>query len=93
MRIDLPFDCIKFDGGLRLGGKEKSVCMVYSITRFQDLLGINWHFQGINVNGNFCYVILNTVEYYLYHRRSLKEFLPQLSTEGYKADLRNVGTC
>ena len=97
MRIDLPFDRIEFDGGLRLCGKEKRCVhgvQRYTINQFQDLnrlLGINWHFRGINVNGDFCYVILNTVEYYLYHRRPLKEFMPSLTGERYTADLRDVG--
>ena len=97
VKIDMPFDRIKFDGGLRLCGKEKRCVQGvqrFSITRFQDLnslLGLNWHFRGINVNGDFCYVILNTVEYYLYHRRPLKEFMPSLTTEGYRAVLRDMG--
>lgn len=72
----MPFDRIEFDGGLRLCGKEKRCVhgvQRFSIIRFQDLnglLGVNWHFRGINVNGDFCYVI---VEYYLYHRRPLKD--------------------
>ena len=96
VRIDMPFDRIEFDGGLRISGKEKrSIHGVqrYTIAQFQDLnrlLGVNWHFRGINANGDFCYVIRNTVEYYLYHRRPLKEFMP--STEGSSPiKLRDTG--
>jgi hypothetical protein len=90
VRINMPFDRIEFDGGLRISGKEKRSVHVhgvqrYTIAQFQDLnrlLGTNWHFRGINANGDFCYVILNTVEYYVYHRRPLKEFMPPISAEG-----------
>ena len=97
IRIDMPFDRIEFDGGLRLYGKEKRCVhgvQHYTIARFQDLnclLGMDWHFRGINANGDFCYVMLNTIEYYLYHHRALKEFKLQLSTEGCHAVLRDNG--
>ena len=82
VRIDLPFDKIEFNGGLRTYGVKK--CCVrgieyYTITKFQDLnplLGVNWHWRGIDVNGDFCYVILKTIEFYLYPRRPIKEFIP-----------------
>ena len=88
VRIDLPFDRIEFYGGLRVHGVKK--CCIrgiqrYTITKFEDLnlpLGVNWHFRGINTNGDFCYVILSTVEFYLYHRRSLKEFVPSPTVNG-----------
>ena len=47
--------------------------------QYQDLnhlLGVDWHFRGINENGDFCYVILDTLELYLYRRRPIKEFMP-----------------
>lgn len=52
------------------------------IARYQDLnklLGIHWHYRGLNVNGDFSFVLLNTVEYYLCKRRSLKEYVPTQS--------------
>ena len=82
VRIDMPFDSIEFDGGLQqFGTKKRFVKGVqrYSISSYQDLntlLGAGWHYRGININGDFCYIILNTVEFYLYHRRSFKEYVP-----------------
>ena len=96
VRIDLPFDKIEFDGGLRVYGVKK--CFIrgaqhYGISKFQDLnqlLGVDWHCRGININGDFCYVILNTVEFFLYHRRSLKEFVPS-ADGGVKEICRHTG--
>ena len=82
VRIDMPFDRVEYDGGLRrLGVKKQCVRGIqhHCISRFQDLnalLGMNWHYRGINVNGDFCYVVLNTVEFYLYKRRATKEYVP-----------------
>lgn len=82
VRIDMPFDKIEFDGGIRCCGHVKrSVRGIerYTITKYQDLnhlLGVDWHFRGINENGDFCYIILNTIEFYLYRRRPIKEFMP-----------------
>ena len=78
IKIDMPFDRIEFDGGLRPCGTEKRSVKRYKITKYQDLihlLGISWHFRGLNQNGDFCYVILST-EFYLYKRRPLKEYTP-----------------
>lgn len=83
IRIDMAFDKIEFDGGLRLCGTEKRCVRGvkrYRITKYQDLnhlLGINWHYRGLNHNGDFCYVLLDTVEFYLYRRRPLKEYEPK----------------
>ena len=77
----MPFDRIAFDGGLGLCGVKQSVIQgsqCYTISNYKDLnrlLGVNWHVRGINENGDFCYVILDTVIYYLYHRRPLIEYV------------------
>lgn len=82
IRIDIPFDKLEFDGGLGLLGTKKRYVrgiQHYSIANYQDLnsfLGMNWHYRGINHNGDFCYVILNTIEFYLYKRRPIKEYIP-----------------
>ena len=80
------FDKLLYDGGLaKLGtwkrkfqGRDR-----YTIKKYSDLdslLGANWHWRGLNAAGDFCYVILNTVEFYIYQRRCLKEFLPMPSS-------------
>lgn len=82
VKIEMPFDRISFDGGLRVCGIKKRVVhgtQRYTISSFKDLnrlLGSNWHVRGINKSGDFCYVILSTVEFYLYHRRPLREYMP-----------------
>ena len=82
VKIDLPFDRLEYGGGLCLCGTTKRFLrgvQHYSITRYQDLdplLGKNWHYRGLNINGDFCYVLLDTVEYYLYHRRPIREYVP-----------------
>jgi hypothetical protein len=95
VRIDMPFDRIEFYGGLMMLGENKRFVrgiQHYKILRYSDLnslLGVNWHYRGINSTGDFCYVLLDTIEYYLYKRRSLKEFFP--SVDGVVEEKRDVG--
>ena len=64
VRIDMPFDRLEFNGGLKQFGAEKRFVrgvQRYTISTFKDLnqlLGVDWHWKGINVNEDFCYVIL-----------------------------------
>ena len=82
VRIDMPFDRITFDGGLRLKGRELKVCrgvMRYGISACEDLdefFGANWHVRGLNEAGDFNYIIVNTVQFWLYQRRPLVEYVP-----------------
>lgn len=82
VKIDMPFDQVEFNGGLCVCGKKKRFLrgvQHYTISRYQDLnklLGTNWHYRGLNKNGDFCFVILDTIEFYLYRRRPLKEYIP-----------------
>jgi len=89
IRIDMPFDKLLFDGGLRsLGtlvrtyrGTER-----YRINHYRDLnplLGVNWHFCGLNCNGDFSYAILASVQFYVY-----KEYVP--STSGGEPTLQST---
>lgn len=86
--IKMPFDKNEYASGLQICGSKKRVVRGvdhFTITKYQDLdklLGKNWHFRGINVNGDFCFVILSTVEFYIYRRRNLKEYIPLLSGSG-----------
>ena len=97
IRINMPFDQVEFNGGLRMCGvKKKCVRAIqyYSIRRYQDLngiLGINWHFRGLNGNGDFCYVLLNTVEFYLYHRRPLVEYIPKEAAQAPSQAVQQMG--
>ena len=47
-----------------------------SLSRSERVLGRNRHFRGLNSNGDYCYVVLETVEFYLHKRQPLQEFFP-----------------
>ena len=98
VRIELPFDKVLFEGELKACGKElRHFCGVqrYKITKYADLnplLGQNWHLHGINSNGDFCYVILSTLEYYLHKCEPLKEYFPSASgSENFILKPRDLG--
>ena len=82
VRIEMPFDKLQFTGGLKASSTLLRIYRGierYKITSYKDLdplLGPNWHVRGINPNGDFCYVILDTLEFYLHKRKPLKEYLP-----------------
>ena len=80
--IDMGFDYFLFKGGLEAAGIAKESTrgiQRYGLERYSDLnhlLGDNWHFRGINDRGDYGYVILDSVEYYLSKRRAITEYLP-----------------
>ena len=82
IKIELPFEQREFDSGLRKCGTEKEfvgAVQHYTISSYQDLntvLGKNWHFLGLNSEGDFRYVLLNTVDYYFYHSKPKKVYVP-----------------
>ena len=85
IKISMPFDLIEFNGGLKaVGVLSKTVHGVqhYKINHYQDLnhlLGSCWHFRGLNVNGDYGYVLLDTVDFSLRKARSLVEYFPPIS--------------
>ena len=54
---------------------------VINYADFNPVIGQNWHFRGINLSGDFYYVILSTVEFYLHKRKLHKEYFP--SADGF----------
>ena len=82
VKIEMPFDFVSFCGGLQQYGVKKRFIRgsqrycIKSYNALDQLLDSNWHVRGLNRNGDFCYAILNTIEFYLYHRRPLKEYIP-----------------
>ena len=40
------------------------------------MLGHNWHYRGSNSAGDFCFVIRETVEFYLCRKRPLIQYIP-----------------
>ena len=69
--ITMPFDFLLFNGGLKVAGEPLKVIngnQRYKLAKYQDishLLGEGWHFRRLNVNGDYAYVELKTVEFYL----------------------------
>ncbi len=87
VRIDMPF-------GTKARGyfaREHYRTECFRIHEYRDLnpLGKDWHWRGFNCNGDYCYVVLNTVEYYLYRRQPLKEYVP--AEAGPLLQLRELG--
>ena len=78
----MSFDILLFNGSLlpiavpakRVGGIQH-----YKIRNFSDLnslLGCNWYFRGLNSNGDYGYVILKSVEFYIRKSRTILEYIP-----------------
>ena len=80
--ITMPFDLSLFNGGLKAAGKPSKTVngnQRYTLARYQDvahLLGEDWHFRGLNINGDYAYVELKTVEFYLQKRHQMVEYFP-----------------
>ena len=83
IRIELHFDYFLYVGGLQQAGKllKKSYHGhdIYGIKKYHDLdaiLGPGWHVRVLNRQMDFCYVILETVQFHLHHRQSVPDFRP-----------------
>ena len=80
VRIEIPFDVLLFNGGLKQCGVLKGYSHgheIYSITSYKDLkalLGDDWWYRCLNEYKNFCYIHKETVQYYLHRRKTLTEF-------------------
>ena len=81
-RIDMPFDKLLFDGGLKQRGvhlRRSHGHDVYGLKQYSDLdylLGKGWHMRALNERLDFCYANLRTVQYYIHERKALLEFTP-----------------
>jgi len=82
VKITMGFDYFLFTGGLQPAGiATKTVRGVvhYRIQKYSDLdllLGTQWHYRGINKHGDYGYVVLSSIEFYLHKRRSLVSYYP-----------------
>ena len=80
VRIELPFDRLLFEGGLKQCGRflgKRGGHDVYTVRGHADLkplLGDRWHVRILAENLDFCYVNMDTVQYYLHTRQALKDF-------------------
>ena len=84
--IDMGFDYLLFKGGLQAVGVVKQDThgrnLQYKLRSYKDLdplLGQNWHFRGANEKGDYAFVILSSVEYYIHQRRRITEYHPSQS--------------
>ena len=89
VRIEIPFDHFLFKGGLQQAGrlvKKDRGHEVYRIETYSSLvhiLGVNWHLRVRNKEYDFCYVILETVKYYLHRRQPIVDsYEPLHSVDG-----------
>ena len=86
VKITMGFDYLLFKGGLQAAGIPKSKVGVarYKIQQYSDLdclFGHNWHYRGINKHGDYAYVSLESIEFYLCKRRCLVEYYPPQSAD------------
>ena len=82
----MGFDYLLFVGGLQAAGaatrsaqgKTRHKIQTYSDLEF--LLGKNWQYRGINKYGDYAYVALDSVEFYLSKRPNVVEYMPMQAT-------------
>ena len=79
VRIELPFDKFLFIWGLQQAGKwvkKNRGHDVYTIRKYSSLapiLGHQWHLRVLDKQMDFCYAILETVQYYLHQRQDIQD--------------------
>jgi len=72
VKINMGFDCLLFRGGLQTAGTPTRCVQEsqrYKVEHFSDLdslLGHNWHYRGINPHGDYAYIVLDSIEFYLH---------------------------
>ena len=86
-RISMNFNSIYFEGLIQRGSVisrtkhlKKQVYTVTNFSKFNDILGKRWYIRGLNSSGDFCYVKLSTVEFYLKHLSGKTDY--QFSSDG-----------
>ena len=88
IRLSLTFDKELYESGLYQLEKEvtdpgRRGVRKYSIAKYSDLnsiLGDKWFIRGINPSGDFCYVVLETVRFYLTKKPALPDYNPDTGT-------------
>ena len=82
VKLSMSFDKVQFDGGIRQLGTlkcEERGVKKYTIRHYSDLdsiLGRKWFIRGVNEHGDFCYVMRDTVRFYLSERQPLTDYQP-----------------
>lgn len=102
VKIVMNFDCVQFNGGLKAVGVPSKVIhgvQHYRIRNYKDLdpyLGSSWHYRGLNNNGDYNFVELETVDFWLRKSRALIEYLPCKDDNGQVASSKvttDTGYC
>ena len=82
VRLEIPFDLLIFNGGLKLPGtfvrkfRGHDIYMIRNYHELAPLLGKQWYLRVLNEQQDFCAVKEDTVLFHLYRRSPLKEFDP-----------------
>ncbi len=79
VRIQLPFDSATFQllqakGKLLTSSRGNKVYTVEEYNDLDELLGERWHIRVANIYGDFSYVILSTIRFYLTQPAPLLDF-------------------
>lgn len=67
IKISMPFDILLYNGGLKGAGVPSGISsgiQHYKLKNYANLnhiLGKNWHFRGLKANGDYGYVVLETI--------------------------------
>ena len=71
-RTIMPFDKVSFDSLVLRSSTsneylhcKRKIYTLTNLSKFDDLLGKRWYIRGLNVAGDFCYIIHNSVRFYL----------------------------
>ena len=79
IKISMPFDIPLYNGGLKAAGVPSCISagiQHYKLKNYADLnhlLGRDWHFRGLNANGDYGYAVL---DFYIRKCRALTEYMP-----------------
>lgn len=68
--------CLESRGTFKKRERGHVVYTMQNYSKVDDLLGCNWHYRGINAEGDFSFVVLSVVEFHLFQRRRIVEYLP-----------------
>ena len=89
IRIELSFDYFLFCGGLKQAGylikvsRGNEIFGIESYSALAPLLGDYWYVRVLNRQQDFCYAMLDTVQFYMYRRDSIvTNFEPLRQLEG-----------
>lgn len=81
VRIELPFDLLIFNGGLKQVGSFLRTYRNNDLYGIQDydnlvpLLGKKWYIRGISEQLDFCAVLKDTVVFHLYRKAPIKDYI------------------